>query len=610
MKRLCWGLLVLFAAAIPVTVTPAGAGPAEPADFAAADFSGYSTGSAVHADALQGSTEGPRVGDADVAFSGAAVASKGFATPIHSELAQAVLPTAQLGRKAYGRGTGVEAGTGTSLPNDPDRHQFVVAGLAEAAAPPSSPLVTKELTPVSAPPLVYASLVRGQAQPVYGDETCVLGQPISYGLGYAADVQLGNGGPAAPDGSFTRPTLAADVGDPTDRTVSQSKSLTYLIPNGDGTFGLASETRQTLAPVTLFKGTANELTIEVLGEFVFRAVATGKPGGARIDYAPDGSPTPTAPVVRLLRPGSPPAEVTFEQLFGPKGFTTPANPFVSLALGEDPRQIAGPGRGADPNSVPDLAGAGTSAAGAVDVVRLTLPNPAPADAPRALEVRIGHMEARATVPPGGIRCRIPVRKATDPDLVLAGQPFTWTISIPPRPDSLLGLACDLIGVSAVDTSSADTGVDYTLESASSGGAVNGRTVTWPNLGNYHPGDPPILVTISGRVSPTSLGGILTDTVDVTAALGLCTGGAGGKQLVGIAHVDTTAVTGAASLVGPRANVVAGAREAAGQLAPQAAAAPVGVLPRTGDDQRRRVAAAGVLLGFSAVAARRRRTRRT
>jgi hypothetical protein len=607
MKRLCWGLFCLLAAVCPAVALPAGAGPG---DLPTADFSGYSTGAVIHADALQGATEGPRLVDADVAFSGAAVSSQGFAAPIHNELAEAVLPTTQLGRRAYGRGTGLEAGTGTSLPNDPNRHQVMVAGLAEAAAPPNSPLVTKELAPVRASPLAYASLVRGQAQPVYGDETCVLGQPISYGLGYAADAQLLNGGQATPEGSFAQPLLAADVGDPIDRTVSQSKSFTYLAANGDGTFGLVSETRQTLAPVTLFKGTANEMTIEVLGEFVFRAVATGKPGGARIDYAPDGSPTPTAPVVRVLRPGSPPAEVTFEQLFGPKGFTTPANPFVSLALGEDPRKIAEPGRGADPNSVPDLAGAGTSAAGAVDVVRLTLPNPAPADAPRALEVRIGHMEARATVPEGGVRCRLPVHKATNPDLVMAGEPFTWTISIPPRPDSLVALACDLVGIAATDTSSADPGVDYTLESASNGGVVQGKKVTWPNLGRYHPGDPPILVTISGRVSPTSLAGILTDTVDVTAALGQCTGGAAGRQLVGIANVDTTAVTGAASLVGPRANVVAGVREAAGRLAPQAAAAPEGVLPRTGDDQGRRAALAAVLLGSAAVATRRRRARRT
>jgi hypothetical protein len=67
---------------------------------------------------------------------------------------------------------------------------------------------------------------------------------------------------------------------------------------------------------------------------------------------------------------------------GPKGFTkpiwdasrirweipvpemrgAPANPFASLVLGEDPRAIAEPGRGADPNSVPDLAGDGTRGA--------------------------------------------------------------------------------------------------------------------------------------------------------------------------------------------------------------------------------------------------------
>jgi hypothetical protein len=600
MKRLCWGLLLLFG-----TATPAAAAPG---DVPTTAFSGYSTGSVIHADALQAATDGPRLVDAEVAFSGAAVASAGFAAPIHNELAQAVLPTNQLGRKAYGRGTGLEAGTGTTLPNDPDRHQVVVAGVAEAAAPPNSPMVTKELSPVLASPLAYASLVRGQAQPVFGDEACVLGQPISYGLGYAADAQLLNAGQTTGEGSFSQPMVAADVGDPIDRTVSQSKSFTYLAANGDGTFGLVSETRQTLAPVTFFKGAPNEVTIEVLGEFVFRAIATGKPGGARIDYAPDGSPTPTTPVVRFLRPGEAPSEVTFQQMFGKEGFTTPPNPSVSLALGEDPRAIAAPGRWADPNSVPDLAGDGTRAASAVDVVRLTLPNPAPADAPRALEVRIGHMEARAAVPTGGIRCPLPVRKATNPDLVMAGEPFTWTISIPPRAESLIGLACDLIGVSATDTSSAEPGVEYTLESASDGGVVSGKTVTWSNLGNYHPGDPPILVTISGQVAPNSLSGVLNDTVDVTAALGKCTGGAVGHQLVGIAHVDTTAVTGVASLVGPRANVVAGAREAAAQLGPQAA--PAGVLPKTGDDDRRRALIGAALLGPTIYAARRRPNRRT
>jgi hypothetical protein len=603
MKRLCLGLLVIFAGATPVG--------AAPNDFPAATFSGYSSGAVIHAGALQAATDGPRLVDSEVAFSGAAVASQGFPGAIHDELDQAVIPGTKVGSKAYGRGSGLEAGTGTALPNDPNAHQVVLAGVAEAAAPPASPQVTKDLGPVQAPPVAYASLVRGQAQPVFGEETCVLGQPISYGLGYAADAQLLNSGAATPQGSFAQPLLAADVGDPVDRTVSQSKSFTYLAANGDGTFGLVSETRQTLAPVTLFKGTPNELTIEVLGEFVFRAVATGKPGGARIDYAPDGSPTPTAPVLRILQAGGTSTQVTFDQLFGKEGFTTPQNPFVALALGEDPRAIAAPGRAVDPKSAPELAPDGTSAAGAVDVVRLTLPDAAPADAPKALEIRIGHMEARAAVPAGGIRCRLPVRKATDPDVVVAGESFTWTVTIPPNPGSLVGLACDLIGVSATDTSSADPGVEYTLESASNGGVVSGKTVKWANLGDYHPGDPPIFVTISGRVAPTSAAGVLADTVDVTATLGNCTGGAVGKQLVGLARVDTSALAGAASLLGPRANVVAAARGATAALAPAPEVAPGSVLPRTGESQRGRAVATLFLLGPAALAvARHRRNRRT
>lgn len=602
MKRLCWGLLVLVASVPTIGAAPAGAAPA---DFPEANFSGYSSGAVIHAGALQAASDGPRLVDTEVAFSGAAVASQGFKAAIHDELNQAVLPTANVGAKAYGRGAGIEAGTGSGVPNDPDAHQVVLAGVAESAAPPSGPLVTKELGPVQIAPVAWASLVRGQAQPVFG-ETCVLGQPISYGLGYAADAQLLNGGETTPAGSFTEPLVAADAGDPIDRTVSQSKSFTYLVANGDGTFGLATETRQTLAPVTLFKGTPNELTIEVLGEFVFRAVATGKPGGARIDYAPAGSPTPTSPILRILRPGAEATELTFQQLFGKEGFVAPQNPLVALALGEDPRAITAAGKAADPKSAPELASDGTSAAGAVDVARVTLPDAAPADSPKALELRVGHMEARATVPAGGIRCKLPVRKATNPEFVMAGDPFTWTITIPPDPNSLLALACDLIGVKAVDVSSADPetpGVEYTLESASNGGIVSGKNVTWPNLGNYRPGAPPIVVTVSGRVAATSAPGVLHDTVDVSATLGNCTGGALGKQLLGLAKVDTAAVTGAASLIGPRTDVLTA--RAAAAAAPEA---PAGVLPKTGDDEHARVAAALALLGSSLLAVRYRRRR--
>src|SRR2546421_743872 len=80
-----------------------------------------------------------------------------------------------------------------------------------------------------------------------GANVCVLGQPISSGLGYAANANLVNtGNPLAS-------LLATNTG---ANAVNQSKSFTYLIPNGDGTYGLVSETHQILAPITLIAGIA------------------------------------------------------------------------------------------------------------------------------------------------------------------------------------------------------------------------------------------------------------------------------------------------------------------------------------------------------------------
>ena len=49
-----------------------------------------------------------------------------------------------------------------------------------------------------------------------------------------------------------------------------TRSFTYLVNNGDGTFGVASETRMTFAPVTLLQTDANApapIVVEVLGEW-------------------------------------------------------------------------------------------------------------------------------------------------------------------------------------------------------------------------------------------------------------------------------------------------------------------------------------------------------
>src|SRR5688500_20337572 len=106
----------------------------------------------------------------------------------------------------------------------------------------------------SVPPLVSADLLKGQAQ-AKANSACTTGTDLSYGLGYAANVGLVN--------SAIRSAAATP-----DRAVSQSRSHTFLVPQEGAPspireFGLASEARQTIAPVTLFAGTGTAITLEL-----------------------------------------------------------------------------------------------------------------------------------------------------------------------------------------------------------------------------------------------------------------------------------------------------------------------------------------------------------
>ncbi|TMK84198.1 MAG: hypothetical protein E6G57_15135, partial [Actinobacteria bacterium] len=287
-----WGMAV---AAVIALISPG----AKAAVFVGSNqFSGYSTGTVVHADLLQlpGPNPTSRLVNADVGFSGAAADTTGLANPVNNEMQNAVSPALPT-KNSYGRGSGLELGVGTSLPNNPDANQAILAGLAEASAPPSTPLVTKEVGPIKGSPLIYASLLRGQAEANFDPNAC---------LGNVANVELLNAGATNPDGSMQQPIIATNIGNPTDRAVGQAQSFMHLVPNGDGTFGLLSETHETVAPITLFKGTANELRIELLGEWVLRSTATGKPGGANVTYAPAGNPTPTTPLITITPPGGAP----------------------------------------------------------------------------------------------------------------------------------------------------------------------------------------------------------------------------------------------------------------------------------------------------------------
>ena len=97
------GAIALSAAALAWSAAPVNA----QVPWESASFHAYATGTVVHADLLQASSSGPQVVNAEVAFSGASVASKGTGTDgapaqIVNEMGQIVQPKLPAGGKLAG----------------------------------------------------------------------------------------------------------------------------------------------------------------------------------------------------------------------------------------------------------------------------------------------------------------------------------------------------------------------------------------------------------------------------------------------------------------------------------------------------------------------------
>ncbi len=576
-KRLAALLAGLATAASLAGTSPVPAGAQAVSDQA---FGGYGSGATLSVNVL--GLLGSQVLNVQAAAAGQSTNSQALpAAGLNNELGYNIQPGGLGTRNAYGRGTGLEVGVLTSNPN-PDPNQILLAGLAEAAAPPNSGLVVEQIGPVALGGTAYANLLRGRAQATFDRNNCVIGKPLSFGEGEAAGLQLV--GTPSGDGTLMSPLVGASLppnsSDP--RNVSRTRSVTYLRPNGDGTFGVVSETRQTIAPVSLLNGAA---TLELLGEWALRAIATGQPGTSRVEYAPVGA-GPSTPVATLAVGGTTVLSLTTQDLFGTSGLDLGAalgalDVLLDVTIGTPARALGGTG-------APQIAADGTSVSAAVDAVKigvLTIPGLL-----TGADIRVGHMEASATAPPGGVRCNIPVSKVGTPDPVNAGQDFTITIRIPSDTAAFEELfGCDLVGIRVSDVHGIESGSpSFVLTGASDGGVIggDGTTVTWNNIGDYRRGDPPRELTVTGRIPGSSRPGVLRDTADVTATLGNCDGTGAGEDIVGQA-IGGGLVIGAVTLIGPDVGS--------------------GVLAATGGDGRLLVLGGGFVLG--ALALRRRLGRR-
>jgi hypothetical protein len=467
----------------------------------ATGYAAYGTASVIHTDLLQAG--GQRLENLDAAFSGATFSSAPVAATTN-EMARVVAPALAAGN-AFGRGSGLEVGlaVGKSDPN-----QIIPGSIAEAKAPPSTQLMTTEVGPVNVAPLLGADLLRGQAQSK-ANAACTTGTDLSYGLGYAANLGL----ISAPN-----PTLSTAADSP-DRGVSQSRSHTFLVPQ-EGTsspirkFGLASETRETIAPITFFKGQPQQFTLEFAGEWVLRTTADGKTG--KVFYGP-GNVTPETPLLRILdKAGAPTNIITTQQLFGPNGLNVNLPGVANISIGGPPRMIGGAATSKPVETA-------TLAAAAVDVVSVQLLE---GDTHLA-DVRVGHMENATAVPAGGIECGIALVKKTDKDIVGPGDIFNWTVTVTNPND------CVLQKLKIVDTITATSGILWTVDSSDPTADQKANSgLTWNDIGPLSPGQSKAL-NIHVTVLPKSGGGKFLDEAVATGVCGPAAGTAGADAAVGV-----------------------------------------------------------------------------
>lgn len=518
-----FGALITLSALALMLAPPAGAA----VPFKDAAFSGYATGTYLHVDALTIGTT-PTVA-VDAGFAAAAVNSKGL-TAVSDELGRPVSP-ALAGKNSYGAGFGLDA---SLLGGD-----LLGQQQAAAAAPPSTDLISKRLVgPVTVPGVLSAGVLEGHAQARYDANTCILGADMSYGQGNAADATL-LGGPIA---SLTSALIGTDPGNQ-DQGAVRTSTRTRLVPQtneagaviGDKV-ALMTEVKQTLAPIVLFQGIPGaEITISLLGEWTMRAVATGIPGQAYVQYMPGtAGNTPILSITQSLPVVGPVVDsvlLTLNQLLGVDDIVTGllggeggllGLGLVDLELNPDPTIVESPD--------------GTSAKASVDVVKLTLLPSAEGvlgqltnsliPGLELADVRVGHMEAEANVPAGGISCPdINVAKSANPDPVNAGSDFVYTIDINNPYD------CTLTDVKVVDTIEvSDPRIKYTIrgqEPAASSVSGDSKVLTWNDVGPIEPrGSKPLRITVN--VDKDSPAGNFIDTAAVTANCGLDTAQGGAK----------------------------------------------------------------------------------
>jgi hypothetical protein len=449
-------------------------------------YAGYGTGTAFSSD-----SELSGVGvSVEKAFSSAVYGSEAL-PPRSDEVDRPATPALEAGH-GFGAASAADIGTGEDRLDLPDD--------ISASAPPNGDEKKGEVADVALLPVLHADLLRTRAAARTAGAGCVIGSDLASGRATALRSDV-----PGEKKDAERPLFTISGDDPA-RAVTESRSRVGLLPpatKDTARFGIFSETRQTIAPVTFLKGTPNEVTVEVAGEWVLRVASDGRT--ATFSYGPDVEDKGT-PVLRIDRPGKKNDVVlTAQDIFDSRGEDISTPGVEEFIIGEPPRVIGG-ATGSSPLAQP------TRVSAAVDVLRLLIPDDREADG--LAEVVVGHMEAAVALPAGGISCPgIAMAKEASSAEVEPGEEFTWTVTVA-NPNN-----CLLERVSLVDSVKNSGALRYEITGTNPNPTDrDGDTLTFTGFRPLQMGES-FKVTVRAKMAKDSPPGRFTNDVASAGACG-------------------------------------------------------------------------------------------
>ena len=357
--------------------------------------------------------------------------------------------------------------------------------------------VVSELLSVPADPLLNATVARATAHARWNNTGCVpVGTPISTSRSELADAQVLTGTPLGD-------SLVAVHNDDGD-TVYSDSTTEHVNVEGTANKGVRSTTLTQITGITLFEGTANQLTVNVVAPPVVTATATGKPGGATVTYS--------EPILQVLDANG---DIIGELNAADANLEIDGLPLIKLRLGQLTSVTKSDGTEASGNAV------------LLEVIVLSAPD---AIEP-LLRLTIAGGTVSAKVPSGGIDCGAggdgggggggdcaidnPLKElqiGPSTLTVAKGSSYTYTISVSNRGE------CTLTNVKVVDTITGPPGSEV-IKTAPEADEVDGLTVTWNDIGPLAPNQVKVLVVTVQVPSGAETGAEYTSEAKVTATGG-------------------------------------------------------------------------------------------